>query len=169
MTATIPRPIDDKSSLESQGASITNRDNQGFLYPAIAAKVTSTANGHTKNSFSEEPVNYWQISSDNSIPSSQNYPYTITVIEEKPESFKSNIAASLEQFNAGNRLGKFFPTFNARAGALPRQKPKSKSLLGERLRKIREEIVASNIPLLDWQGVEREKAERRGGYQENLR
>lgn len=169
MTATIPRQINDESSLESQGASITNRNNQGFIRPVIAAKVTSTANGHTKNSFSEESVNYWQISSDNSIPSSQNYPYTITVIEEKPESFRSNTAASVAQSNTRNRLGKFFLAINVSSGALPRQKPKSKSLLGERLRKIREEIVASNIPLLDWQGVEREKAERRGGYQENLR
>lgn len=45
--------------------------------------------------------------------------------------------------------------------------PKSKPPLGERLRKIREEIVASGVPLLDWEGVEREKAERRGGYWED--
>lgn len=45
---------------------------------------------------------------------------------------------------------------------------KSKPKLGERLRKIREEIVASNVPLLDWEGVEREKAQRRGGYQEDV-
>ena len=40
---------------------------------------------------------------------------------------------------------------------------KPKPPLGERLRQIREEIVAFDEPLLDWQGVEREKAERRGG------
>jgi len=45
--------------------------------------------------------------------------------------------------------------------------PKSKHQLGERLRKLREEIVASNVPLLDWEGVEREKVERRGEYQED--
>ena len=39
--------------------------------------------------------------------------------------------------------------------------------LGERLRKLRKEIVASGVPRLDWEGVEREKAERRGGYQED--
>ncbi len=44
---------------------------------------------------------------------------------------------------------------------------KSKPPLGERLRKIREEIVASGVSLLDWEGVEREKADRRGGYQED--
>jgi hypothetical protein len=44
--------------------------------------------------------------------------------------------------------------------------PKTKPPLGERLRKIREEIVASGVSLLDWEGVEREKAERRGGFQE---
>lgn len=47
-------------------------------------------------------------------------------------------------------------------------KLKSKSTLGERLQQIREEIVASGEPLLDWEGVEREKAERRGGYQEDV-
>lgn len=45
--------------------------------------------------------------------------------------------------------------------------PKSKPPLGDRLRQIREEIVASGEPLLDWGGVEREKADRRGGYQED--
>lgn len=45
--------------------------------------------------------------------------------------------------------------------------PKSKPLLGDRLRQIREEIVASGEPLLDWEGVEREKAELRGGYRED--
>jgi hypothetical protein len=44
--------------------------------------------------------------------------------------------------------------------------PQPRSLLGDRLRKIRAEIVASGTPLLDWSGVEREKAERRGGYRE---
>lgn len=39
------------------------------------------------------------------------------------------------------------------------------SNLGERLQKIRNKIVSSGVPLLDWEGVEREKAERRGGYQ----
>ncbi|MBD2433765.1 MULTISPECIES: DUF2281 domain-containing protein [Fischerella] len=42
----------------------------------------------------------------------------------------------------------------------------SKSKLGEHLRKIREEIIASGTPMLDWNGIEREKAERRGGYQQ---
>ena len=34
------------------------------------------------------------------------------------------------------------------------------------MRQIREEIVASGEPLLDWEGIEREKAERRGGERE---
>jgi hypothetical protein len=42
-----------------------------------------------------------------------------------------------------------------------------RSSLGDRLRKIRAEIVASGTPLLNWSGVEQEKAERRGGYQED--
>ncbi len=45
--------------------------------------------------------------------------------------------------------------------------PKSKHQLGERLRKLRKEIVASSVPLLDWEGVQREKIERRGEYQED--
>lgn len=49
----------------------------------------------------------------------------------------------------------------------PEAELKSKPPLGERLQKIRKEIVASGVPLLDWEGVEREKAERRGGYQED--
>jgi len=39
------------------------------------------------------------------------------------------------------------------------------SPLGERLRRRREAILASGIPLLDWDGIEREKFDRRGGYQ----
>lgn len=45
---------------------------------------------------------------------------------------------------------------------------KPKPPLGERLRQIRQEIVSSGEPLLDWEGVEPEKAERRGGYRENF-
>jgi len=44
-------------------------------------------------------------------------------------------------------------------------KPRS---LGEELRQIRAEIVASGVPLLDWEGVEREKAERRGEQQDTI-
>jgi hypothetical protein len=39
-----------------------------------------------------------------------------------------------------------------------------KTLLGTRLKEIRVEIVASGEPLLDWEGIEGEKKERRGGY-----
>jgi hypothetical protein len=39
------------------------------------------------------------------------------------------------------------------------------SILGQKLRQIRQEIVDSGIPLLNAEQVEREKAERRGGYQ----
>jgi hypothetical protein len=42
---------------------------------------------------------------------------------------------------------------------------KPASNLGEKLQKIRNKIVSSGVPLLDWEGVEREKAGRRGGYQ----
>jgi hypothetical protein len=42
---------------------------------------------------------------------------------------------------------------------------KPKTLLGQRLKEIRAEIVASGELLLDWEGIEHEKAERRGGYQ----
>ncbi len=45
---------------------------------------------------------------------------------------------------------------------------KSKPILGERLRKLREEIVFSGVPLLDWKEVELEKAERRGGSQKDV-
>jgi hypothetical protein len=41
--------------------------------------------------------------------------------------------------------------------------PQPRSLLGDRLRKIRAEIVASGTPLLNWSGVEQEKAERQAG------
>jgi hypothetical protein len=40
-----------------------------------------------------------------------------------------------------------------------------KTELGKRLQKIRTAIVASGESLLDLEGIEREKAERRGGYQ----
>lgn len=39
------------------------------------------------------------------------------------------------------------------------------SPLGERLQKIRDKIVASGQPLLTSEEADREKAERRGGYQ----
>jgi hypothetical protein len=40
-----------------------------------------------------------------------------------------------------------------------------KTSLGKRLKEIRAEIVAFGEPLLDWDGIEHEKKERRGGYQ----
>lgn len=43
-------------------------------------------------------------------------------------------------------------------------KKKAMSPLGERLRRRREAIVASGVPLLDWDGVDKEKSDRRGGY-----
>ncbi|MGK7871808.1 MAG: hypothetical protein AB4426_00300 [Xenococcaceae cyanobacterium] len=44
---------------------------------------------------------------------------------------------------------------------------KSPYSLGKKLRAIRQEIIASGVPLLTAEEVEKEKAERRGGYQEN--
>jgi hypothetical protein len=54
--------------------------------------------------------------------------------------------------------------------ALDRQKQPRKpaSSLGKRLREIRQEIIDSGIPLLTAQAADREKAERRGGYGEDL-
>ncbi|WP_193200832.1 hypothetical protein [Nostoc sp. MG11] len=43
----------------------------------------------------------------------------------------------------------------------------SKPLLGERLRQIRAQIVASGEPLLTQDGIEKEIASRRGGLQES--
>ena len=37
--------------------------------------------------------------------------------------------------------------------------------LGAKLRQVRQEIVDSGLPLLNAEEIEREKAERRGGYQ----
>ena len=53
--------------------------------------------------------------------------------------------------------------------SISRQKKPSKSTssLGKKLRAIRQEIIADGIPLLTAEEVEKEKAERRGGYQEN--
>ncbi len=52
---------------------------------------------------------------------------------------------------------------------LDRQKQPKKptSSLGKRLRKIRQEIIDSGIPLLTAEEADREKAERRGGYGES--
>ena len=60
-----------------------------------------------------------------------------------------------------------FLEFKKTTTARQEAESKSKPPLGERLRRIRGEIVASGEPLLDWEGVEREKAERRGGYRED--
>ena len=47
----------------------------------------------------------------------------------------------------------------------PTQKPtKPISPLGEKLRKIRQEIIVSGIPMLTAEEIEQEKSERRGGY-----
>ena len=48
-----------------------------------------------------------------------------------------------------------------------KKRTKSTSNLGKKLREIRQEIIASGIPLLTEIEVEKEKAARRGGYQEN--
>ena len=60
-----------------------------------------------------------------------------------------------------------FLEFKKTAAIEHESEPKSKPPLGDRLWQIRKEIVASGEPLLDWGGVEREKADRRGGYQED--
>ncbi|MBP0030400.1 hypothetical protein [Roseofilum sp. Guam] len=41
---------------------------------------------------------------------------------------------------------------------------KPSSPLGEKLRKIRQEIIESGIPLLSSEEIQQEKSERRGGY-----
>jgi hypothetical protein len=40
-----------------------------------------------------------------------------------------------------------------------------KTSLGKRLKEIRAEILVSGESLLDWEGIDHEKNERRGGYQ----
>lgn len=42
-----------------------------------------------------------------------------------------------------------------------------KTEFGRRLLEIRKQIVASGEPLLDWEGIQREVAERRGGVQQD--
>ena len=39
--------------------------------------------------------------------------------------------------------------------------------LGKRLVAIRNEIIAKGEPLLDWEGIEKEIAERRGGHNDD--
>ncbi len=60
-----------------------------------------------------------------------------------------------------------FLEFKKTAATQQEAEPKSQPALGERLRQIRAEIVTSGVPLLDWEGVEHEKAERRGGSQQD--
>ncbi|OUL20401.1 hypothetical protein BV378_29950 [Nostoc sp. RF31YmG] len=50
-----------------------------------------------------------------------------------------------------------------------KQQLKSGSKLGKKLRQIRQEIIDSGLPLLTAEEADREKAERRGGYGEDLR
>lgn len=47
---------------------------------------------------------------------------------------------------------------------LKRTTQKSGSKLGQKLRRIRQEIIDSGIPLLTAEEADQEKAERRGGY-----
>jgi hypothetical protein len=42
----------------------------------------------------------------------------------------------------------------------------ARTRLGERLLRIREQIVASGEPLLSWEDIEREVAERRGEFEQ---
>ena len=49
----------------------------------------------------------------------------------------------------------------------PKKPSKSTASMAKKLRAIRQEIIASGVPLLTAEEVEQEKAERRGGYQEN--
>ncbi len=48
-------------------------------------------------------------------------------------------------------------------GSEPETNQEAISPLGRRLREIRARIVASGVPLLNWEELEREIAERRGG------
>jgi hypothetical protein len=45
-----------------------------------------------------------------------------------------------------------------------KRRSKPTSNLGKKLRQIRQEIIDSGVPLLTAEEVEKEKAERRGGY-----
>jgi hypothetical protein len=49
---------------------------------------------------------------------------------------------------------------------LPEEEFKPRTPLGRRLWELRKRIVASGQPLLDWDDLEREIAERRGGVSE---
>ncbi|BAY63131.1 hypothetical protein NIES22_32100 [Calothrix brevissima NIES-22] len=49
-----------------------------------------------------------------------------------------------------------------------KQQLKSGSKLGKKLRQIRQEIIDSGVPLLTAEQADREKAERRSGYGEEL-
>jgi hypothetical protein len=57
------------------------------------------------------------------------------------------------EFSRKAKVGQFLPQENA------------VSPLGKRLREIRAEIIASGEPLLTAEQADREKAERRGGYE----
>lgn len=45
--------------------------------------------------------------------------------------------------------------------------PPARTALGQRLREIRSEIVASGVPALGWDEIEDEVAARRGGWRES--
>ncbi len=49
-----------------------------------------------------------------------------------------------------------------------KQPEKPTSSFGKKLRKIRQEIIDSGMPLLTAEEADKEKAERRGGYGEDL-
>jgi hypothetical protein len=43
-----------------------------------------------------------------------------------------------------------------------------KTPLGKRLREIRAKIFASGVPLLDWEEIAHEVADRRGGFESDM-
>lgn len=54
-----------------------------------------------------------------------------------------------------------------RPGMNPEEEFHPRTELGRRLWELRKKIVASGEPLLDWDDIEREVAERRGGVSEH--
>lgn len=95
---------------------------------------------------------------------------------ERPDFEKAGVADSGDELMAERseipfKFSKNHPVIQPRqkakltsSEALSIAKTRKRSSLGARLRQRRKEIIASGVPLLDWEGIEREKAERRGGY-----
>ncbi len=92
-------------------------------------------------------------------------------MKDKHSATKTTAAKTVAKIGKGTRTGKSA----GKSGSAPQKRKSStpavestyqpKTELGKKLWELRQQIVASGVPLLDEEGIRREVAERRGGVE----